>query len=744
MSAAFPPRGPATPEQQQEQRDAALRTREAQASATAQQGARTPEPTAPNAPYARILGRMREIQRVELEQRQGLRPATLGGSPPFPNTDAAAFAGDPSRREDPAAAGRRDNLALGATRVLGEGVLGYATGGLSLGPRVLATGAGEAGIEALFGLASRGNDQNRGEHVVEDLTVGAVTGAGSELALAGGGAIVRGGARLGMRVVRGVVSARAASLEREAVRAYVREFGTQATPSVVRESPMLSTIEQYVENSFGGRPLREVRAKNIETIRQQLLDQTELVPSPKSFDLDFFLQETLDGRLDAARGYAASYYKTVFDRASGASGGVRFFPKVPAEAARAALADERLGLAALQDDTYKSVLTEMMTSKNVTFERMQRWRSDLFAYSQMFDPSGRVKQATQASAAKMAHQLTQSMEAASKAMGLGDEWLKANQIWADEVRGVFTTRMLRRIVSDEPTKVAQALLRNGTGREVSAIRKALGIAEDGSYRPIVTPTTREGVLAAKEQERAAREAWNRLQGAHLWNSVIDASQSGVDYAALRASGQARQALAPSGDRLLQNLFSRGDANGSFIRELYNTPESKRLFNQTVKLADTLRFYQAAPEGGGIAMRVIQANAVISIGVGAAAGLATGDLSAAGGAATGTGAALLIGERGMASLFASPRFVSALENGIRAPRASMMAKRAGLVLAIEVLRDSAVSDEVRAQADAMVAQLSSSVGVTPEEARRAAGVDATGFVSRAKPQVSDRMDVGGIR
>lgn len=729
MSAAQPP--VSVPQDQQALR---LHERELAAASVAARGAAAPAAPPANAEHARILARVREMQQLELQGSRG----AAGRTSPAPGVGAPA---DTNREQFPGQ--HRNQLIGGGLRLGAEAGLAAATGGLGFVPRVAATAIGEAGIEAGYGAFTRPPGE-RLEHVVEDVAVGGVVGGGAEVLLAGLGTA----GRLGARVVRGAVSARAKNLEKAYILAATREAGGQPPASLVTESPMLTTIESYVEQSFGGKPLRDLRARNVETVRKELLAQIELVPSPQAYDLDAFLQETLDGRLDAARGHAAAYYKTVFDNAAGSSapGAARYRPKVPADVARAQLADARLGFATLQDDTYKNVLTEMIATKGgVTFERMQRWRSQLFAYSQMFDPSGQVKKEAQAQAAKMAHQLTTSMGNAAKAMNLGKEWETANQIWADEVRGLYTTQMLRRVANEEPTKVARALVRNGTGAEVTSLRKALGINDDGSFRMIVKPTTPASVLAAKAQEQHSREAWRRVQGAHLWNSVLAAAHSGVDHAAAAAGGgQAVRELVPSGDQLLAQLFSRGDAKGEFIRALYNTPEAAKSFAQTVKLADTLRYYQATPTGGGIAMRVIETGALISLGAGTVGAIVTGGQDPLSSGAATTGLTMLLGERAMASLMASPRFVSALENGLRAGGGTQAAKRAGLVLAIEILRDSSVADEVRAQADAAVAQLSSAIGVRPEDARKAAGVDASGFISKARPVVTDRADVGGTR
>lgn len=745
MSAAIPPVRPTGV--QPVPQDTKLRTREAQAQAVIAQGERA-EDAAATGPYARVLNRAREIRRIEMERRLSpdanaealVRPSPYEGQiDPNLGRDRTPFT--PEQREQ-----NLRRLGAGALRVGAEAGLAYGTGGLSLGPRVLATAAGEAVIEPLYGAATREGATTL-EHVVEDVAVGATIGTVSELGLAGLGSAARGTVRLGTRVVRGAVSARAKDLERRYILAATREAGGQPPASLVTESPFLTTTEHYVEQSFGGAPLRELRERNIETVRGRLLEIVERTPSPQAYDLDAFLQETLDGRLDAARGYAAAYYKATFDAAAGGGvpGAARFRPKVPSDVAREQLADARLGFATLQDDTYKNVLMEMLSTKSATFERMQRWRSQLFAYSQMFDPSGQVKKEAQAQAAKMAHRLTVNMGNAAKAMGKGKEWDTANQIWSDEVRGLYTTQMLRRIAKDEPTKVSRALLRNGTGREVEALRRALGINPDGSYRAIAQATTPEGVLAAKKAEIDAKEAWRRVQGAHLWNAVLDSSKSTVDYGATLASGAPVRDLTPSGDALYSALMSRGDAKGEFVRALYNTPEAAKAFAQTAKLADTLRFYQAVPQGGGIAMRVIETGALVSIPIGAAGGFVFGGqdaTSVAAGAAPGL--TLAIGERGMASLMANPRFVSALENGIRTTAGGRAAQRAGLLIAIEVLRDSSVSDEVRAQADRAVAALSSAVGMSPEAVRKAATGDATAFVNRAKPTVVDRADVGGVR
>jgi hypothetical protein len=745
MSAAIPPR-PAGPVPQ----DVKLRTREAQAQAVIAQGERAEDPVA-TGPYARVLNRARELRRLEIEAR--LDPANaLRGGVIGPSADPSGANRLPGPAMTPEENARRNaasqgHAAAGIARVGAEAALAYGTGGMSLLPRTAATMAGEAVIEPLYGMATRPPGE-RLEHVVEDVAVGAAVGATSELLLAGLGGAARGTARLGARVVRGAVSPRAKDLERQYVLHATRQAGGQPPASLVTESPFLTTTERFVEQSFGGAPLRELRERNIETMRSRLLEIVEQTPSPQGYDLDAFLQETLDGRLDAARGYAAAYYKTTFDTAAGGGvpGATRFRPKVPSDLAREQLMDARLGFASLQDDTYKNVLTEMMATKGgVTFERMQRWRSQLFAYSQMFDPSGQVKKEAQAQAAKMAHQLTVNMGNAAKAMGKGKEWDAANQIWADEVRGLYTTQMLRRIAKDEPTKVSRALLRSGTGREVEALRRALGINPDGSFRAIAPALTPEAKLAAKQAENDAKEAWRRVQGAHLWNAVIDSSKSTVDYAATLASGAPVRELTPSGDALYAALMSRGDPKGEFVRALYNTPAAAKSFANVAKLADTLRFYQATPEGGGIAMRVIETGALISIPVGAVGGFVFGGQDAASVAAgAAPGVTLALGERMMASLMANPRFVSALENAIRPTPGGRAAQRAALLVAIEVLRDSSVSDEVRAQADRAVSAFSSAIGMSPEAVRKAATGDAAAFVNRAKPTVVDRADVGGVR
>ena len=718
---------------------------------TRAQGARVDVP-APNAAYEGVLRTVREMERLELEQRLDPRNAVAAqqvGQFGVDPTTGARFGVDPTGAnrtlgplltpDQQVDRSREDagNAALSSGRIGAELGLGFFTGGLSILPRVGATTLGAGAIEATYGaLLGHSTDE-----VVEDFAAGGAAGYLSEIALAGAGAAGRGAFSVARRVLRRPVSQRGRDLAVAHAVEVSRQVGAQPSAAMVLDSPTLTKIEQYVENSIGGGALRDLRARNIETVRSDLLAQTNLVPSPQDYDLDAFLGEVLDGRLDAARGYAAAYYKSTFDAAAGGVNGVRYRPKVPSDFAREQLADQRLGFGALQDDTYKSVLMEMLQTKSATFERMQRWRSQLFAYSKMFDPSGRVKAEAQASAAKMAHQLTERMGNAAAAMGRGEEWKLANQIWADEVAGLYTTQMLRRIARDEPTKVARSLLRNGTGAEVKAVRKALGIAEDGSFRPIAVPTTPEGLLAAKQQAREAEEAWRRVQGAHLWNAVIDSSKVGLD---LSNPAAARQALTPSGDAFVTLLFKRGDSSGEFIRALYNTPAARKSFESAARLGETLRYYQAAPEGGGIALRVIETQAVLSLGIGTATGLATGDASAGIKAAGGSAVAMLLGERAMASLMASPRFVSALESGIRATPGSNAAKRAGLMLGIEVLRDSSVSDAARAQADALVAELSSALGIDPETARRAAKDDATAFINRAAPLVTDRADVGGIR
>lgn len=661
--------------------------------------------------------------------------------PRAPTGAAGEAPRDPLTPQERTAANRQafNDTMLGVSRGAAEVGVAFGTRGLSLLGRAAATGLGSGAIGGLTEYV-RAPEGLHTERAAQAFVTDSIFAAGAEVgttAVFGAGGVV----------MRRIFRAPLGTGSRVAVRAHNERIarlatidtmpGVQPRVSDVVDSPFLTRVDQLVEEGYGGQGLRGIRAESQEQAVQRVVDLLDHVPNPEGIDLDAMLLEVFEGRFDAVRGVAASYYRVALDGAKGVGTTARLSIRTAPlrDLAREILSDERLSLPALQDEPFKNILRDILKTKHgtLTFEQAQRWRSDLFAFGQIFR-DGPVSVAASKGVKRLTGELTQSMTLAAKAFGVEHEFVTANRLWSEEIKGTFTRKVLDRLVKTDSGRVAEALLLRGSAREVKILRDAIGVG-----RALPGRSAAEAALDAKN----ARETWSQVQGSYLWKAFQQSSVRQTDALAQGAMAGPQMRLVPDGAALRQRLLSRGDGSSAFAKTLFDTPQSMRTFNEMVKLTDVIEVYGRTPVSGGIALRVMETQAVLTLGTGFTAGVATGDLAAGFGTSALTGITLLLGQRHIARKFADPNFIHALREGISAPPGSSRAARASFLAAFFILSDSALADDVREQARQVLHATSGVAGVDPQDAERAAR-RAPSFIQSAKPVVTDRADVGGTR
>lgn len=628
-------------------------------------------------------------------------------------------------------------------------LVGAATGGRSFKGRLaaqtaagMAPGAFEAGMDVTSGEDPRA--------ALTESAAGGLIGAGAEAVASGlppavGAAVrgVRGGAsafRDALRRARGLdplptipgltstKAPNAAFLKPGGDTAYevAREVGGVLDPAVVVHGGAVERLTNIAEQSFTGAGGRLTRARDF--VKNQVNNKAwrilEAYPKMSEGQAMEVLQGYLHGELKHQKGIAGGLYDKADQMlAPGYSPVTRTTTRTvphsdPAKAAMGlteqatnaetvdeltshfvetadfkkalekAIGKERLRLLPVENP-YKRAYD---LPDKVSFKDMQGVRSDLWDLGHQRSLTGPTMSREQAIARSLYGDANKAIEAgfATVTDPAAKETLEAaGQIWRDEVQGKFGDDFILKVLYEQPDKVLQHVVTQGTPTDILRLMKLTDQAD-----PFV-----QGARA-------------NLQGAALGRIMRGAtSEVGV-----WADGKEFRNL--SGRALNNELDALAQGRGKEFMDQMFPGADQKVVNNLRRYATTLQVMEDYAAGGsrgnGVAISILQA--------GAATGLLTGGIylgthgREGAGALSGAGTVgVLAGPHVLTRILQSDHYSKWLTTGANSAPGSRMALRATMVLVGGLLREGLISDDQIPVAQKQVQDAAEGLGYPPNAA-----------------------------
>lgn len=602
--------------------------------------------------------------------------------------------------------------------------VGYLTGGWSLLPRVAAQVAtvapadfvtrlaqGEEAEAAARGAAMEGGIAGTAEAVapVPGKVVGGLIRYGRRAVRATAQAIRRAGGRPGRMNVPRMQSSRAPFREfleeggEEAVETTL-ELGGVVIPGQVVENEIVDRAGRFAESSIFPSTTQRLRSTEAATealIRGRIDEVVASMPDMPRERAAALVQAIVDGRIAQVKGIAQGHYRMADVLMEGAEG-IDLRP-LKAEAKRYV---ERASKGLIAPDARLERILQMDDS--VGFEAAQTVRSDLFEISQQFNPnSDPVLTRAKGAAKHLATVLTRSINSAAKSAGPAAEHAlrEGNRMWAEEMKGTLTHKIVQKILKRDGEEVVDALIRNGKPGAIRRFRKII----EGSDNP---------------------EAWEVIQGSMMRRILFDA----VDE-----QGRVQ------GGKLLRAVQRFGKEDRAALEAMFPTGgQGRHVLDEIEALANALMFAQRRASAGtqagagAIALNFLQAGALVGGATAAMEFALTGefDATAAGLGAAAGGTLVLLAPTAFSRILTHPTMSRWLTVGLQQTPGSRLASRSTLLL-LRWLKDEellATMEDVD-KADFLIRQLDPDSDTGAQGGGRPGDQGASGPPAGAPPPVT---------